>query len=373
MIMTHDTTERRVPVALLRGLGVDILMASGLDHHLASIVAASLVTADARSIASHGMVRLLPEYVRRIEQGSTNPTPNIQVVSRDESVALLDADGAPGQVAGTTAIQMAVDMARERGLAAVGVRNSSHFGMGALYVEQVAAEGMIGIAMTNATPNMPPAGGRGRFLGTNPIAIGIPRVNEDPIVLDMSTSVVARGKIVMAEKEGRPIPDGWAIDKDGNPTADPSEALAGAVLPMAGYKGAGLALIIDIFSGVLTGAAFGAHVVDLYDTGPSYQNVGHFFLAIQVGALMPLDTFHARLEDYVEELRAQPRQPGVDRIYLPGELEFAAARHAEAEGIPVSPEGWAELHELAQRFGVGPLDHRLQMAEMARSGSPPST
>jgi LDH2 family malate/lactate/ureidoglycolate dehydrogenase len=175
----------------------------------------------------------------------------------------------------------------------------------------------------------------------------------------MSTSVVARGKIVMAETEGRPIPAGWAIDVDGNPTVDPSAALTGAVLPMAGYKGAGLALMIDILSGVLTGAAFGTHVVDLYDRGSDHQDVGHFFIAIAVDAFMSIEAFRLRIQQYIDEVRGQPRLPGVDRIYVPGELEFAAARRAERDGVAVSGAGWAVLNELADRWAVAPLDDRL--------------
>ena len=257
-------------------------------------------------------------------------------------------------------MDLAIDMAREHGVGAVGVRASSHFGMGALYVERAADAGMIGFAFTNATPNMPPAGGRGRFLGTNPIAVGVPNQDGDPLVLDMATSVVARGKIVMAEKEGRSIPPGWAIDAEGRPTVEPSAALVGAVLPMAGYKGAGLALIIDVLCGVLTGAAFGTHVVDLYDTGADRQNVGHFFVALDVEAFMPADAFNARINQYIAEVRSQPRLPDVEHIFLPGELEFAAARRSRVEGVPVSPAGWNELNEMADRWNVRQLDERLR-------------
>lgn len=350
-----------VPVSALRSLSYEVLTAVGMASDLAHQVAHSLATADARSISSHGVVRLLPEYVRRLAQGSTNPTPNIRTISRQGSAALLDGDSAPGQVAGYAAMDMAIAMARSNGVGTVGVRNSSHFGMGALHVERAANADMIGFAFTNATPNMPPAGGRGRYFGTNPLAIAIPSQGNDPLVLDMSTSVVARGKIVMAQMEDRPIPAGWAIDSQGHPTVNPADALQGAVLPMAGYKGAGLALIIDVLCGVLTGAGFGRHVVDLYDEGNEVQDVGHFFLAIAVDAFMPVRTFKERLDQFMTEVRHQPRMPGVERIYLPGELEFASAKRAEAHGIALSVEAWDQLNRLAQWWDVAPLEDRLSM------------
>jgi LDH2 family malate/lactate/ureidoglycolate dehydrogenase len=179
----------------------------------------------------------------------------------------------------------------------------------------------------------------------------------------MSTSVVARGRIVMAQKEGRAIPPGWAIDEEGIPTEDPATALRGAVLPMAGYKGAGLALMIDVLCGVLTGAAFGRHIVDLYDEGNRHQNVGHFFIAIAVEAFMPVPAFTGRLRQFAAEVRAQPRLPDVERIYVPGEIEFAAADKAAHTGVAVSEAGWTELRDLARKLNVAPLDERLRESE----------
>jgi LDH2 family malate/lactate/ureidoglycolate dehydrogenase len=256
-------------------------------------------------------------------------------------------------------MSVAIDLANTHGVGAVGVRNSSHYGMGALYVEQAARQDMVALALTNAPSNMPPAGGRSKFFGTNPLTIGIPSGDERPIVLDMSTSVVARGKIVMAQKEGRTIPPGWAIDEQGQPTEDPATALLGAVLPMAGYKGAGLALMIDVLCGVLTGAAFGQHIVDLYDEGDRRQDVGHVFIAIAVDTFMPVPAFKERLAQFMDEVRSQPRLPGVDRIYLPGEIEFEASARAAQVGVALSEAGKEELRQLAARCGVATIEDRI--------------
>jgi LDH2 family malate/lactate/ureidoglycolate dehydrogenase len=273
------------------------------------------------------------------------------VIRRKGVVAVLDGDAGLGQVVGHAAMQLATEIAHELSCGVVAVRHSSHFGIGALFVEQAVAQGLIGIALTNAPANMPPHGGRQRFFGTNPLAIGIPCASEPPVVLDMSTSVVARGKIVMLQKLGLPVPAGWAIDPEGHPTEDTAAALAGCVLPMSGHKGSGLA-----------GAASGPQIVDLYDTGDQPQNVGHFFLALSVDAFMPLGEFGAHMDQVVREVRSQPRQAGVERIYVPGEWEYELAERSKAQGITLPAAGVRELDALANRVGVKLLSERVAVA-----------
>lgn len=350
----------RVPIAVLESYCRDVLQSVGMPETGAACVAASLTAADSRGISSHGAARLLGVYVRRLQTGSTRTTPDIRVVQRKGSVALLDGDAGPGQVVGSEAMQLAVTLAQEHGVGVVGVRNSSHFGIGAFFVEQATRAGMIGMAMSNATPNMPPAGARSRFLGTNPIAIGVPGPTPDqPIILDMATSVVARGKIVMADKHGETIPPGWAITDAGEPTTNAAEALLGAVLPMGGYKGSGLAMMVDILSGVLTGAASGQDVVDLYDRSERHQDIGHFFLAIDAAAFCPRDEFQHRVERYADQVRVQPRVPGVEQILLPGEKERFTADQAALAGVSLSATDLAELEVLAGELGVPGLESRI--------------
>lgn len=352
----------RVPLSALHSFCCDVLEAVGVPAEEAVWVADSLTQADARGLSSHGVVRLLPVYVRRLQAGTTRATPNVRVVRRHGNVALVDGDAGLGQVVGRRAMMLAIEIARESGVGVVGVRNSSHFGTGAFFVEQAVEAGMIGLALTNAPSNMPPWGGRKPYLGTNPLAVGLPCEKERPVVLDMSTSVVARGKIVMAHKAGQSIPPGWAIDEEGWPTQDAEAALRGAVLPMGGYKGAGLALVIDALCGVLTGAAFGSHVVDLYDEGDRVQNVGHFFAALNIEAFMPAETFRARMDQFVREVRTQPRLPGVARIFVPGEIESEQREQSAQLGISLPKAGWQELHSLAERLGVSLLSERLRQS-----------
>jgi LDH2 family malate/lactate/ureidoglycolate dehydrogenase len=357
--MKADQASFRLPQALLEAFCQEALQAASVPPDDAALVARSLSEADARGLGSHGAVRLLPVYVARLLAGTTRPRPNITVLRRRGAVAVLDGDAGLGQVVGHAAMELAVTVARELGIGAVAVRHSSHFGIGALFAEQAVAAGMVGIVMTNAPANMPPHGGSGRFFGTNPLAIGLPGGAERPVLLDMSTSVVARGKIVMLQKLGLPIPAGWAIDAHGRPTEDAAAALAGAVLPMAGHKGSGLALAIDALCGVLAGAAFGPHIVDLYDQGDQPQNVGHLFLALDVEAFMPLAQFQDQIDQLAREVRAQPRQPGVERIYVPGELEYELAERSRSEGVALLAAGVRELDTLARQLKIAPLSERL--------------
>ncbi len=364
--MNPQVATQSVQLPLLAAFTREALLTTGLSSDHARCVTHSLIEAEARGLQSHGVVRLLPTYIRRLGAGTIKAVPSIRTERRQGMTALIDGDAGPGQVVGTVAMDLAIEMARQGGVASVGVRNSSHFGIGALFVEQATRAGLIGIACSNAPANVPPTGGRSRFFGTNPLAIGLPRTGGRGLVLDMSTSVAARGKIVMAQKEGRSIPTGWAIDADGQPTVDPAAALAGAVLPMAGHKGYGLSLMIDVLSGVLTGAASGTDVIDLYDTGGSPQNIGHFFIVVSVESFMPIAVFTDRLEHYLGEIRSQPRLPGVDRIFLPGDLESDAAEQALTHGVVLSLSGIAELDGLADHLGIERLQDRVQLP--VRSG-----
>jgi len=349
----------RISVSALHAYCCDALQAAGVALDDARLVADSLTQADARGLSSHGVVRLLPVYTRRLRAGTTHARPQVCIERRRGAVTVIDGDAGMGQVTGTFAMRTAVDLAREMGAGIVGVRNSSHFGYGAMYVEQAVAEGMIGVALTNAPSNMPPWGGRTPYFGTNPIAVGIPCGEERPVILDMSTSVVARGKIVMAQKKGEAIPPGWAIDADGQPTTDAAAALAGAVLPFGGYKGSGLALLVDVLSGVLTGAAFGLHIINLYDEGERTQNLGHFFVALDPSSFLPAGDFEAHMDQFVREVRCQPRMPGVDRIYLTGEIEFEQAEESARFGVVLPEAGVAELDQLALELGIRPLQARV--------------
>jgi LDH2 family malate/lactate/ureidoglycolate dehydrogenase len=277
--------------------------------------------------------------------GVVNRQPAIQVSRTGTAAALVDGDNGLGPAVGMRAMTTALDLAREHGAAFVGVRRSNHFGPAAYYVERAVERGCIGVAMSNAPPNMAPFGGRTRFLGTNPIAIAVPAGDEPALIFDASTSVVARGKIIVSALAKKPIPEGWAIDPDGHPTTDAEEALAGAVLPFGGPKGSAISFIVDILCGVLTGAAFASHLNTLENLS-AVQNVGHVFTAIRTDLFLPDAEFRARMDAILRMLKGAPPAPGVERVLVPGELELAHEERARRHGIPVRDAVVAELAAL---------------------------
>jgi LDH2 family malate/lactate/ureidoglycolate dehydrogenase len=313
-------------------------------------VAECLIKSELRGVDSHGLVRL-PVYSRRVRTGAVNARPNIRLLPAGTTAALIDGDNGLGPVVASRAMDAALDLARKHGTGFVGVRRSNHFGPAAYYVEKAVNAGFIGLAISNAPPNMAPFGGRKRLLGTNPVAIGIPAGREVPLIFDASTSVVARGRIIMAGHTHTSIPEGWAIDPDGRPTTDPERALAGAVLPFGGPKGSALSLIIDILCGVLTGAAFGSQVNTLEDLA-SAQDVGHVLAAVRTDLFITERTFRERMDAILEMLKASPPAPGVERVLVPGEIEFAHESRAREHGIALTGPITAQLTSLGEELGV---------------------
>jgi LDH2 family malate/lactate/ureidoglycolate dehydrogenase len=313
-------------------------------------VAGCLVKAELRGVDSHGMVRL-PVYARRIQANVVEAKPEIRVRDSGTTAALLDGGNGLGPVVGYRAMNTAVDLAQRHGTGFVGVCHSNHFGAAAYYVEKAVAQGCIGLAISNAPPNMAPFGGRKRFLGTNPIAIGIPAGAEQPLIFDASTSVVARGKIIVAAHKKQPIPEGWAIDPEGQPTTDADQALAGAVLPFGGPKGSAISFLVDILCGVLTGAAFAVHLNTLENLS-AVQNVGHVFAAVRIDLFLSAEEFRQRMDAILGLLKASPAAPGAERVLLPGEIELRnEARHQEL-GIPLADEISKQLSDLGDELSV---------------------
>jgi LDH2 family malate/lactate/ureidoglycolate dehydrogenase len=318
------------------------------DH--AREVAACLIKSELRGVDSHGMVRL-PVYAKRIQAGVIKAQPDIRVTSTGAATALIDGDNGLGPVVAARGMDVAIELARTHGTGFAGVRRSNHFGPAGYYVEKAINAGCIGLAISNAPPNMAPFGGRTRFLGTNPIAIGIPAGREAPLIFDASTSVVARGKIILAAQAGKAIPDGWAIDPDGHPTTDAKLALAGAVLPFGGAKGSALSFIIDIFCGVLTGAAFASHLNTLEDL-TRVQNVGHVLTAVRTDLFMSDGDFKQRMDAVLAMLKAAPPAPGGERVLVPGAIEQANEARMREQGIELAPEVAAQLADLGEALGV---------------------
>src|SRR4051812_42501972 len=336
-----------------RGFAHALLAAHGVPEADARTCAACLVLADLRGVETHGLLRL-PGYLDRIRRGLVDAKPGLAPARVTPVAAALDGKNGLGFVVGTRAMAEAIAMARESGLGVVAARRSTHFGMAANYVLQALEAQMVSLVFTNASRAMPPWGGREPLLGTSPLAAGVPGGRLAPFVLDMSPSVAARGKIRIAEKRGEKIPLGWALDADGRPTTDPTPALAGVVLPIGGPKGSGLAMLMDIFGGVLSGAAYAGDVGDQYKAFDRPQDVGHFFLAMRPDLFVPMAEVRARMDVLVERIKACPKAEGVEEILVPGEPEARAAAKRARAGIPYGAE-IELLRGEAKRAGVAML------------------
>jgi LDH2 family malate/lactate/ureidoglycolate dehydrogenase len=336
---------------LLVGAAAVVLEATGVSADSARTVAGALVDGDLRGIPSHGLM-LLPMYVDRLRAGSVSTADRAEVVTDVGAVAVLDAGHALGQLTGDQAMALAVAKAREHGVGVVTVRHAFHFGGAFRYAEQATAAGCLGIAAANTRPLMPAPGGATRVVGNNPVAIGVPRRGASPLLLDMALSEAALGKIRLAQAEGRTIPPTWATDASGVPTTDPGAAIAGMLLPMAGPKGYGLALMVDVLTGVLSGGAFGNRVQGMYADVAVPNDCAHFFLALDVTAFGDVAVFDEAIAALVAQVTEGPTAPGVERLWLPGQREAEAAAAARAHGVGIDESVLDGLRKTAALVGV---------------------
>ena len=339
-----------VPADALVALVSRVFVAAGVGESAALTVAAGLVEADLEGLPSHGVL-LVDMYVDRLRAGSVSTREEAKVVSDRGATLVLDAGHALGQLTGDQAMRLAAARAKQHGVGIVAVRHAFHFGAARRYVVQAVAEGCVGIAMCNTRPLMPAPGGAERVVGNNPIAIAVPSDSDIPIVLDMATSAVAMGKIRLAEKAGQAIPETWAVRDDGGPTTDPSEAIAGMLLPAAGPKGFGLAFMIDLLCGLLSGGASGENVKPLYGDPSVPYDCSHLFMAIDVGHFCDLDWFRREAAAAAARIRAGKRAPGVAQLFVPGEPEWRR-RAAAGDTVTLDPSLADHLIKIAQELGV---------------------
>jgi LDH2 family malate/lactate/ureidoglycolate dehydrogenase len=341
----------RVASGELRAYAVAVLERLDVPPSDACEVADNLVLAELRGVDSHGLLRL-PVYARRLKAGAVKARPDIRTRRPFPAVALVDGDNGLGAVVGARAMEEAIGIAGAQGTGLASVRRSNHFGPAAFYVEKAVRRGLIACAISNAPPNMAAFGGRVRFLGTNPFAVGIPAGKEQPLVFDASSSVAARGKIIAAAERNQPIPPGWAVDPEGRPTTDARRGLAGAVLPFGGAKGSAISFIIDIISGVHSGAAFALRLNTLENL-EAEQDLGHAFFVMRTDLFQPAETFGRRMDEILGMLKATPPAAGVDRVLVPGEIEYRTEARLREEGIAIPPEVVAQLQALGRECGVG--------------------
>jgi LDH2 family malate/lactate/ureidoglycolate dehydrogenase len=343
-------TEARVGVAGLQALVEAVFQRCGMDEGAAALLADSLVTADLRGVHSHGVLRV-PEYVHKLTQGGVDPRGRPRVVHDGGACLLVDGGNSMGVFGAHFAMERVIERARSTGIAAAAIRGSNHCGALAYYAMQALPHDLIGLATTNALPTMAPWGGAERLLGINPLAAAVPAGEELPLVFDAAFSGCSHGKIRVYQQKGLALPEGWALDDQGRPTTDPAAALEGLLVPIGGFKGVGLALLMGVLSALLSGASYGTELGDLR-AGPRPGQDGHFVCAIRIAAFAEVSRFKARVDGAIRQLRACRRAPGCDRIYVPGEPEFLHEQRARREGIPLTPTTLAELHRVAAELGV---------------------
>lgn len=332
----------------------EIFLKTGMDEEDAFYCTENLVMADLRTVYSHGVMRV-PLYYKRLVDGCTSPTGKPEIIKDLGASALMTGNNGMGQVIGVHAMKLAMEKAKEHGVGFVAVGQSNHYGAAAYFPMFCLDENMIGITgTTGSTRNIAPWGGIEPLLGNNPFSITIPALKHDPIVMDMSNSVVARGKIVMAMKTKQPIPDTWAFGRDGKPTTNPEEAYWGTLRPVGDYKGYGLSVVVGLISSLLTNSIIGREINDLYEE-LIVQNVGHFMIAIDISKFVSVEFFKKRVDDFIDELKNSPKADGVDEIFLPGEMESIAARRQSEEGITYPMEVIQELIDLSNKIGVKPI------------------
>jgi (2R)-3-sulfolactate dehydrogenase (NADP+) len=324
----------------LQDLATQALVRSGANPAMAAATASALVYAEARGLASHGVSRI-PQYATHLKNGRADGSAQPAIMRGKGGAVLIDANCGPAFPACALAVAEAMRRAGEFGVAYAGVTNSHHFGAAAYHLEPVGAAGMVGLAMGNSPAAMAAPGGRRPLFGTNPIAALFPRRDAMPPVVDLSLSEVARGKLMVAAKEGKEIPLGWALDRDGNPTTDPAAGLEGSMLPMGGTKGTMLALVVELLVTALTGAAMGFEAKSFFVDEGNRPRIGQAFLVVDPGALGGNDVYFARIEALIVEMT---KEPGVR---LPGERRRAIADDAKARGVDITQTLFAQLQQLA--------------------------
>jgi (2R)-3-sulfolactate dehydrogenase (NADP+) len=329
-----------IPLAELERLMTAALAKSGATPAMARATAHALAAAERDGIPSHGASRI-PQYCGHLKNGRAKGAAVPKVAKSSKAACLVDAGGGLAFEACGLAVQEAVRRAKEYGVAFVSVTNSNHFGVAAHHLEPVATAGLVGLAFGNSPAAMPAWGGRRSLFGTNPVAAVFPRRDHPPLVIDVSLSAVARGKIMVAARDGKPIPEGWAVDKDGNPTTDSRAALEGAMLPAGGVKGAMLALVVELIACALSGAAFGFESDSFFNEQGKPTRIGQAFLAIDPGALAGREVFLERVETLVAAMLDEPG------VRLPGARRHAQRDKSHAGGIAVAPDLMRRIRDLA--------------------------
>ncbi len=350
MTVAAALTDARVNPDRLESFVAQLFVGAGASEADGELIARIAVSTDLRGAYSHGCA-LVPGYLERMLNGQIDPRGRPRVGKDAGAALVVDGGNSLGHVGVTFAMGQVIERAESTGIAAAAVGNSNHCGAMASYAMQALPHDMIGMATTNGLPTMAWWGGLDRILSINPVGIAIPTQNEQAIVIDTSFGAAARGKILIHQQLGLPLPDGWATDADGQPTTDPAAALGGLIQPAGEYKGTSMALVMGILSALLSGAAYGTELGNFVD-GPKAGRDGQFALAIHVAAFEDPDTFKSRVDGIVREIHRSRRAPGVERLWLPGERAAETERRYRREGVPITEATRQGLLAVAERTGV---------------------
>ena len=349
-----------VHAGVIGNLLLSILQRVGVREDVAGHLVEGIIQASLRGVDSHG-IRLFPHYLQGLEEGRLNGKPQYRFTQTSPTTAKLDADHAPGHAAGATGMRKAIELAKVSGVGTVGVNHSSHFGAAAYYALMAADADMIGLSFTHATAHVLSYGGTRPFFGNNPICLTAPCEGEEPFCLDMATTTATFNKVQQYREQDRKVPFGWGVDSAGRDTDDPVKIES--LLPIGGYKGFGLSMMVDILCALLTGAPYGPNVSRMFGTPLSEKrNLGHFFMAMRIDCFEAPAIFKKRLREMMDALRREPaREDGVP-VKVPGDPEKAYHRERSANGIPIPESLLQELAALATRYNT-PFDLQRQETE----------
>ncbi len=347
----------------------DVFKGLGVPENDARICADVLITSDKRGIDSHGIARLKTIYYDRIKKGIQFPTAEFEVVRERPTTAVIDGHDGMGMVISKKSMNMSIEKAEKFGMGMVAVRNSTHYGIAGYYVLMAAKRGMIGITGTNARPSVAPTFGVENILGTNPLTFGMPTDEKFSFILDCATSLSQRGKIEVYARKGKDVPEGWVINQNGNPDTDSNKILndliegKSALTPLggigdetAGYKGYGYAAVVEILSAALQSGNYLRMLSGIKNGKQKPYHLGHFFMAIDISAFIPLDEFKKTTGDILRTLRQSEKMPGQDRIYTAGEKEYLAYQERKDKGVPVNEKTLEEMKIMCNELGLAGYD-----------------
>jgi len=353
--MTEAVEKVLLDKDVLREYFTELLTRRGIDQRDAEATIDVLLSADLRGIDSHGVLRLAV-YLKRLDLGLMAKENNIKIEADSENFVVIDGGNYLGPVAAKLAMEKAIEKAQSRTIGLALVRNNHHYGACCYYTMMSAERDMLGFTTTNTVALMAPTGGKRRVIGNNPFSFAAPAGKYKPFVLDIAMSNVAAGKILLARKNGKPIPLGWALNKEGEPTQDAYEGFEGGgmLLPVGGHKGYGMAVMLDILSGVLTGSAFGTQVKALQDYETKDPiGTGHMMAALNIDHIIGIDTFKRRMDQLIEEIKGCDRAKGVEEIFIPGEIEYRTFEKRSIEGVPISKAVIEDINKLGAEVGMG--------------------